>query len=285
MPNPQERVHILRREVAAFKARAAQLSPADWERPSACAGWTCAEVAAHLLGQDFSLRVTRGLGGDFSPPPGSPPVEQHDEAAFAQSIFQRAFATKEREGAQLLDSLFYRLDAAVRVFEQTPAAQWETLCYWPPGPEPARVMLDMRISEMSMHAWDIFSRFDPDYRLSVAVVPVLMDTVPRAVRRAFRPDPALAGPLRFRFRIDRPMPAVYDLIFSQDKARLETVDPDATAASAAPAPAVTFQCDGETWVLTMYGRRSPDAAIAAGRLTYAGDAALAQSFAARFVGG
>lgn len=284
MHHPQERVSILRREVAAFKMRAAQLSPADWERPSACAGWTCAEVAAHLVGQDFSLRVTRGLSGDFSPPPGSPPVEQHDEAAFAQSIFQRAFATKERDGTQLTATLFYRLDEAVRVFEQTPAAQWETLCYWPPGPEPARVMLDMRISELSMHAWDIFSRFDPDYRLAAAV-PVLMDTVPRAVRRAFRPDPALTRPLCFRFRIDRPMPAVYDLIFSRYGAHLETVNPATAAADTDPAPAITFQCDGETWVMTMYGRRSLDAAITSGRLTYTGDAALAQSFAARFVGG
>ena len=285
MPHPQERVSILRREVAAFKARAANLSPADWERPSACAGWTCAEVAAHLLGQDFSLRVTRGLSGDFSPPPGSPPVAQHDEDAFAQSIFQRALATREREGAQLTATLFYRLDEAVRVFEQTPAGQWETLCYWPPGPEPARVMLDMRISELCMHAWDIFSRFDPQYRLAAAAVPVLMDTVPRAVRRAFRPDPALTRPLCFRFHIDRPRPAVYDLIISRDSAKLETVNPATAAADADPAPAVTFQCDGETWVMTMYGRQSPDAAIAAGRLTYAGDAALAQSFAARFVGG
>lgn len=285
MANPRERIGILYQEVADFKERAAGRPPEDWQLPSACAGWTCADVAAHLAGQDFSLRVARGLLGDFSPPPGFPPVALHNEESFAQSIFQRAFATKEREGAQLLDTLFYRLDEAVLVFDRVPAEQWETLCYWPPGPEPVRVLLDMRISELGMHAWDIFSRFDPEYRLSAAIVPVLLDTVPRAVRRAFRPDPALTRPLRFRFRLDRPAPAVYDLIFGKEAARLERVEPATAAAKGAALPAITFRCDGETWALLMYGRLAPAAAIAAGRLTYAGDAALAQSFAARFVGG
>ncbi len=286
MTNPRERIRILLQEAAEFKRRALAMTPADWEQPSACAGWSCAEALAHLAGQDFALRVTRGLLGDFSPPPGSPSVTEHDEDAFAQSIFQRAFATKEREGARLLDTLLHRLNEAVLVFDRVPEDKWERLCYWPPGPEPARALLDMRISELSMHGWDIFSRFDPEYRLSAGATPVLMDTVPRAVRRAFRPDPTLTSPLRFRFHIDPPFAAVYDLIFSKDGARLETVDPaDAAAANGESAPAVTFQCDGETWVMVMYGRRSPDAAIASGQLTYTGDTALAQSFAGRFVGG
>lgn len=287
MTNPRERIRILLQEAAEFKRRALAMTPADWEQPSACAGWSCAEALAHLAGQDFALRVTRGLLGDFSPPPGSPSVTEHDEDAFAQSIFQRAFATKEREGARLLDTLLHRLNEAVLVFDRVPEDKWERLCYWPPGPEPARALLDMRISELSMHGWDIFSRFDPEYRLSAGATPVLMDTVPRAVRRAFRPDPTLTGPLRFRFHIAPPFAAVYDLIFSKDGARLETVDTAhaAAAADAESAPAVTFQCDGETWVMVMYGRRSPDAAIASGQLTYTGDDALAQSFAARFVGG
>ena len=278
MERPGQRVEVLRREVADFKERLGDLPPGAWGQPSACAGWTVAEVMGHLAGQDFALRVRRGIAGDYSPPPGSPPVSQHDEDAFAQAIFERAFATREREGMELAATLLRRLDETVAVFESVPADCWDALCYWPPGPEPAQVMLDMRISELSMHAWDIFSGLDPEYRLSPAAVAVLTDTIPRAVRRAFRPDPDLTAPLRFRFDLTDSLAASYDLIFSREGAALQK------AATEQPA-AVTFRCDGETYVMVMYGRLEPAAALAAGQLTYRGDAALAESFGSRFVGG
>ena len=284
MSTPQARVQILMQEIADFKERLAALPPDAWNQPSACQGWTVADVAAHLAGQDFALRVTRGLQGDSSPPLGAPPVDQHDEDAFAQAIFQRAFATKAQAGDQLLATLLQRLDESAAVFAAVSPEQWDALCYWPPGPEPARVMLDMRISELCMHAWDICSRFDPDYRLSSAALSVLMDTVPRAVRRAFRPDPSLTSPFRFRFRIDPP-PAAYDLVFTTAGAALETLNPDPTAAGTDLQPAVTYHCRGETWVMLLYGRQTPDAAINAGQLTYQGDAQLARTLTARFVGG
>lgn len=278
MERPGQRVEVLRREVADFKERLGDLPPGAWGQPSACAGWTVAEVMGHLAGQDFALRVSRGIAGDYSPPPGSPPASQHDEDAFAQAIFERAFATREREGQELAGTLLRRLEETVAVFDGVPADGWEALCYWPPGPEPARVMLDMRISELCMHAWDIFSGLDPEYRLSPAAVAVLIDTVPRAVRRAFRADPGLTEPLRFRFELTEPVAAAYDLLFSREGAALER------AAAGQPA-AVTFRCDGETYVMVMYGRLEPAAALAAKRLSYSGDAALAESFGGRFVGG
>ena len=51
-------------------------------------------------------------------------------------------------------------------------------------------------------------------------------------------------------------------------------------------PRVTFECDGETCVLILYGRLTPANAIAARRLTVAsGDQCLAATFGDRFVGG
>ena len=281
MGTTEERVETLRQEVADFKRRLAALSPDAWERPSACQGWTVADVVAHLVGQDFALRVSRGLQGDFSPPEGAPPVTEHDEDAFAENIFRRAFATRSQVGDQLLDTLFRRLDESAAVFASVGPEQWENRCYWPPGPEPVRVMLDMRISELAMHAWDVCSRFDSSYRLSDACVPVLMDTALRAARRAFRPDPSLAGPLRFRFLIDEPVAARYDLIFSTEGAVLQPT-PDEPAPAGAD---VIFRCDGETYVMVMYGRLTPAAALASGRLTWEGDRELAQGFGDRFQGG
>ena len=96
MPIPAERVEVLRQEVATFKERVAALSAEDWDRPSACDGWSVADVVAHLSGQAFALNVSRGLQGDYSPPAGAAPVTEHNEDEFARNIFQRALQHPRR---------------------------------------------------------------------------------------------------------------------------------------------------------------------------------------------
>ena len=98
MQSPSDRVEILRQEAAAFKERVAALATEDWDRPSACVGWSVADVVAHLSGQAFALNVGRGLQGDYSPPPDAAPVTEHNEDEFARNIFQRAFNTRAEFG-------------------------------------------------------------------------------------------------------------------------------------------------------------------------------------------
>ena len=278
MQSQVERVEVLRQEAAAFKERIAALSPEDWDRPSACDGWSVADVVAHLSGQAFVLNVGRGLQGDYSPPPGAAPVTEHNEDEFARNIFQRAFNTRAEMGDRLQEVLFQRLDEAVDTFDTVEDGQWDNLCYWPPGPETVHTMLDMRISELTMHAWDVCSQFDPDYRLSDGSVPVLMDTVNRAARRAFRPDTTIPAPQVYRFVIDGPVEAVYELVIANEEVTLRT-------GAGADNPDVIFQCDGETYVMVMYGRLTPEDAIMAGKLDWDGDERLALGFGARFLGG
>ena len=280
MPSPAERVEVLRQEVATFKERVAALSAEDWDRPSACDGWSVADVVAHLSGQAFALNVSRGLQGDYSPPAGAAPVTEHNEDEFARNIFQRAFNTRAEAGDHLQDVLFQRLDEAVALFDTVEAGQWDTLCYWPPGPEPVHTMLDMRISELTMHAWDVCSRFDPDYRLSDGSVRVLMDTVNRAARRAFRPDPTIPAPQVYRFVIDEPVAVVYELVIANEEIVLRQAQ-DERAGGAD----VTFKCDGETYVMVMYGRLTPDDALVSGKMDWDGNERLALGFGARFLGG
>ena len=98
MGTPPELINLLECEANAFKLYLTTLSENDWMHPSACDGWTVAHVVAHVVGQDFSLRIRRGLSGDTSPPPGSPDPEDHDEDKFAQVIFERAFSTVDALG-------------------------------------------------------------------------------------------------------------------------------------------------------------------------------------------
>ncbi len=264
------------------------LPAAAWQTPSACAGWTVADVIGHLTSVDLSNRLVRGLDGDYAPPEGSPAPDQHDEDAFARSIYQRAIDASRQLGDGRLDDFTRRINETVMLFRQVEDDQWDNLVYWPPGPMSVRTLLTQRIAELTMHGWDIRSRLEDDYHLSDGSVTALLDTVDRAARRAFRPDPLLQrGSLRYRFSITHPRRRTLDLILSDGLARI--VDngtvADGTVAATEPAD-VTFQCDGETCVLVMYGRLTPDAAVGAGRLAVTGgDAYLASTFGDRFVGG
>lgn len=277
MDTPEFRAKVLADEVTAVKKYLGSLSSDDLQKPSACEGWSVTDVIGHLVGQDFALRVTRGLQGDISPPDGAPAVADHDEDKFAKNIFDRARTTRDQHGDRLVEILNERLDEAVAVFNNVGPTQWDILCYWPPGPEPVRTLLDMRIAELTMHAWDIGSVLDDQYHLSSDSVGVLIDTVDRAVRRAFRPDPTLAKPISHRFVVDDPVSTRRDIVITADGAKVGPAGDHE--------PDVTFQCDGETYVLLMYGRLKVYMALADGRLTFDGNPALAVGFGRRFVGG
>ena len=277
MVTPEQRVNILQAEAESFKTYLSSLPAEAWNQPSACEGWTVADVVGHLNGQNFASRVARGLADDASPPEGAPLVEHHDEDRFAEDIFQRALSNREEHGENLLESFIPRLDESVQVFNTVGPNDWEKPCYWPPGPEPVRTLLDMRIAELTMHAWDIRSTFDTGYRLSDDSVRVLMQTVDRAVRRAFRPDVDIQSEIRYRFEVMEPFETAYDVVMAAQGTHVEP--------SGKQGADVTFRCDGETYVLVMYGRLSPEDATAQGRLTFQGDSELAGSFGRRFKGG
>ncbi|MFQ6029795.1 MAG: maleylpyruvate isomerase N-terminal domain-containing protein, partial [Dehalococcoidia bacterium] len=189
MESPESRVQALHDEMERFKAYLDQMPATALDQPSACQGWTVADVIGHLTPQNVVGTIARGLQGDFGPPEGALPVSEHDEDRFAQNIFQRALDTKTGLGDGLIPTLVERLNASLQTFRAVKPGEWDTLCYWPPGPEPVRIMLDICLAELSMHIWDIRSRLDDEYHLADASVAGLMDAVNRAVRRAFRPDP------------------------------------------------------------------------------------------------
>ncbi len=284
MTTPANRIDLLEREARLLLDFLGDLPHDAWAADSACADWTVADVIGHLTSVDLSTRLVRGLDGDHSPPEGSPAPEQHDEDAFARSIYQRAVDATQRLGDGLLEDFIQRIDETVALFRQVQPDQWNNLVYWPAGPMRMDTLLTQRIAELTMHGWDIRSRLEDDYHLSDGSVTALLDTVDRAARRAFRPDPLLASrPLRYRFNISRPEERVIDLVLSDGDAEIiEEMAPNSPAEQAD----VTFECDGETCVLILYGRLTPHDAVAARRLSVAdGESYLAATFGERFVGG
>ena len=280
MTTSASRIDLLESEAQTLLDFLEDLTPQDWATDSACAGWTVADVIGHLTSVDLSTRLLRGLDGDHSPPEGSLAPDQHDEDAFARSIYQRAVDASQRLGRGLLEDFTLRINETVAQFRQVQPEQWGNLVYWPTGPMSMDTLLTQRIAELTMHGWDIRSRLEDDFHLSDGSVAALLDTVDRAARRAFRPDPLLSSrPLRYRFLIDDPEPRVVDLVLSDQAAEV-------IHGAASQPPDVTFACDGETCVLILYGRLTPHHAVAGRRLSVAaGDSYVASTFGDRFVGG
>src|SRR5262252_1883205 len=69
-----ERTTVLQTESERLKQYLAALPQDAWTKPSACALWEIRDVVAHLCGPPnaYTLRITRGLQGDTSPPEGAP---------------------------------------------------------------------------------------------------------------------------------------------------------------------------------------------------------------------
>ena len=123
--------------------------------------------------------------------------------------------------------------------------------------------------------------FGPGLPSSEDSVRVLIDTVPRAVRRAFRPDSSLRQPIWYRFIVTEPLSISNDIVFAAEGTRVEIPTTENAEATAD----VTFRRHGETYVLVMYGHFKPGQVIADGRMTVVGDMEVAAGFGGKFKAG
>lgn len=277
MYSDADRAKIVHAEAKRLEQFLHALSPEDWQRPSACDRWQVADVVAHLAGMALAERITRGLQGDLAPPQGSPQTGTVNEDAFRERIAQNSIALRTRLGDQLLSAFIANNDHLDQVLATLRPQDWEVLCQHTMGPEPVRTWIDMRITELAMHSWDIRSSFDPQATLSAESLPSLLQTIPRAVRRAFRPHASRTTHVRYRFTLTGSDSITQDIVLSRDGAQ-------GTTASDVAAD-VTFQCTAETYVMVMFGRLAVDTALRDGRLAYEGNPELVAAFGQAFVGG
>jgi uncharacterized protein (TIGR03083 family) len=254
------------------------LSDGDWSHPSACDAWQVRDVVGHLIwiAESYTGAVSRGVQGDRSPLVGFPPAETFEKTAFSAFMAQSAIAVRERLGDQLLATFTARHTQLHQLLAQLSPQDWDTLCYHPIRPFPVRTYITVWATELAMHTWDIRSRLDPAVHLSPESLPLFMDRIGPRVLFSFRPGAKLRAPLRYRFAVTGVVPAHHDIVVEGDQARMEP--------TGAVEAAVTFHCDTETFVLLMYGRLSPEGAIATGRVGTEGDQRLIAPFGTWFQG-
>ena len=280
MPSPEERLEILRAETEELEGYLRDLPKEAWDQPSACDEWCVADVVAHLtsLSKNYPPRIIRALQGDASPD-----MPEHRRLASGQMDpaqgRDQVIVLRQELGDQLLSEFIKGNQATDQALAKVRPQDWDKLVYRTVGTEPLRNIVDMLITERTVHGWDISSRFDSQAGLSPECVPVIVERIAQRSRWwSFRTEAGFSPlPLRYRFEVTSPIHYSVDVVVTEENQVMEV-------ASSRDAQ-VTFKCDGETFVFLMYGRIEPEAAIANGRMSYAGDPELVTAFVQRFTGG
>lgn len=279
MSLPEERLEILRAETEALEKFLRDLPKEAWDLPSACDGWCIADVVVHLtLTRGFNpSRIIRALQGDASPDDLSPRLVLGDVDPVSDAT--EAISMRKKLGEDLLAEFIKASQGIVTALANVGPQDWDKRVFRPSRPEPVRNLVDILISELAVHGWDVRSRFDSQAGLSRGSVAVMVERIPhRATWWSFGTAAGLASsPLRYRFEVKPPTQNRVDLVVTEERCYMEVASSDDAH--------VTFRCDGETFVFLMYGRIHPEVAIANGRMSYTGDQDIASAFIQRFTGG
>ena len=260
-----QRIILVRIEAERLQNYLETLSPTAWHHPSACAEWEVGDVVAHLTrgAEAYIEWITRGLRGDTAPPARAGTAAPDNAPTSTARRAQRAIAIRLSLGDQLFPTFQARTARFHDFLVSLNAADWEQRCYHPTGLQPVRRFVDLYITELSMHGWDIQSRLESVAHVSPESVPVFLDFMPDLMRSIFHPGPRLPTPLRYRFVLTDRVLHAYDIIITGDQAGFAQ---DGTE----PAHR-TCQSDTETFILLMFGRLSLPVALAQGRMRIDGD--------------
>lgn len=276
---PEERLRILLAETHRLEDYLTRLSKEDWIHPTACSEWCVADVVAHLArnSRNTAPRISRALQGDASPDDLSP--RRALGSVDPVSMAQRTIASRKGFGEP--DAILPEFLAANIDLRQTLSivgpGDWDKPVYREAGPEPISNMVDVKIAELSLHGWDIRSQFDPSAALSPEAVPVMVERIAQRPKWWSFKQGASPLPIRYRFEVATPAPYLADVVVTE-------VDQYMEVASDKKAD-VIFRCDGETYVMLMYGRVAPSHVLNDARLSFEGGQMLVTTFADCFVGG
>ena len=284
MPSYQQRLDTLQ-SVSDQLTQYLHSLPADaWDQPSACDRWQVGDVIGHLIrGSDFyHSTVSRGLAGEVSSPPGRAPAGSESGASAADGIADASIANRREIGDDaLLPAFTESNDRLIGLLSTLEPEQRDLPCYHGAGLVPAGNFIELRVNELTVHYWDIRSRFDPGFLpvtegLDAALSMVRQSLGAGALRWGFWPGPPLEAPVRFRFSVEHPVPITTEIVVHGDGVSL--ADPG-------PEPGdVIFRCETGIFVLLMFGRLTVQAARDSGTLDVDGDPGLADRFSQWFRG-
>jgi uncharacterized protein (TIGR03083 family) len=245
---------VVRAEAARLAADWRARDAAAWEAPSACAGWTVRDVAAHVGdGAERAVEVAHATQGGAPVPQYGPDERRRRHRQFRELAGDELAARLEAD----LGRVFQVLEAADE------AALRDTIVPLAGGQHTLAQFAEQRLNEVALHAWDVRAPSDPAAALPADAAALLLDfTVWRAPRLA-SPAEARGWAPRYAFELEGPGGGPVGMEIRAD---------GATATRAAPAgAAVTLTLPVEAWIRLLWGRLDLAAALAAGSVRAEGE--------------
>src|SRR5262245_27870482 len=223
MHTPENRVKFVQAESEQLTQYLHALAPDAWSRPSACQRWAVRDVVGHLvLGAElYTIVVSRGLHGDTAPLQGLPEAGSVNAAAASSLLDQLSVARRESLGEQLLSTFNATSAQLSQLLAEIGPQDWETVCYHPVGLLPVWMFVNLRLTELVMHGWDIRSRFEPTVSLASESLPAFLDVLTAVVGWAFWPGPQPVPLVRYRFEATGTVPTSLDIVVAVEQARIE----------------------------------------------------------------
>ncbi len=237
-----------------FSALCGELSEAEWTTPSLCPGWQVRDVVAHLAGIEHAL--------DGWPPSGDNPPPFNDIAGY----MERARSWTDTQLVADLDAVLARRRAELSSMDDT---VFEAVSWTPVGVQTYGRFMAVRNFDFWVHEQDMRVPLGKPGHLDGPAAEMALDEVRLSLgyiigKRANIPEGrsvkiVLTGPL------NNELCAVVD---GRARAVDHLENPDATVTT-----------DSLTFMLLACGRLDPSEAIEHGKVTYAGDSALADQLA------
>ncbi len=247
-----------------------------WRDPdtyaSACAQWKTADVVTHLItiANMKTMSVQRALRGNSSPHMGyrrASAEERLQELVNLREAYYEDIFYEFNASCLRLNSLLVGLEP-----DQLHLAAWH----------PARVMdvsrlVELRLMELAIHAWDIRYGFDRNARINPAALPFLKEWLPNWLRASFRKPTGIEDAVTFRFALTDSENEARDLKVRADSFSLAPADLSAHAD-------VTLSLDSSAYVLFLMGRINLRRSVRRRRVKFEGDMEVAEKFSEWFVG-
>jgi len=248
----------------------------DWDVQTACDLWQVGDVVAHLLGgaERHMSSLTRAKMGGFNPPRDFMPS---DLSVLSASNAQRDMNIRSDSGDNLLELFKDNYSALHNVLLGFTVNDWDLPCWHArSGVINSGQYLDLRVQELVVHQWDIFSALDETFHLDTEGIRLLFGIANNWLAMTFRPSPALEIPVVYRFNVDGLHSSVSHLICYGDRFEicngiLNKVNCD-------------IYCDTETYILFIYGRLNRHNGIGSDNFKVCGDSALLGKFENWFKG-
>jgi len=237
-----------------FTALLAELDEREWATPSLCPGWSVADVAAHLAGIEHAL-------AGWAPSADNPPPFDGIAAYMATA--------RGWSGPELLADMRAVLDRRRAELEAMADDAFEQPSWTPVGVQTYGRFMAVRTFDFWVHEQDIRVPLGRPGHLEGPAAEMSLDEVRMSLGYIVGKRAGIGEGNRIKIVLTGPVTGELCAV----------VDGRARAVDRLDDPTATVTTDFLTFMLLACGRIDPAEPIAAGKVTYAGDTAVADQLA------